>query len=400
MTAAWGILQPSDIPSARRLQSLGLTRAIRRFNDKAVPGMGGLWFAMPLIWSMLGIRVARKLERGPGPIQSANAVEALAMKLALKDRDDKEFLRLKGRRNLPRVGWAFEDLRKPGAYVTQPFRQTCTQPLVTLGLVEGTSGRFSSFHLTRDGERLLAPLEAISSEIETWVGGGKRNDWDVLSAILPTASLPDTVCKEITRRIYGDGAEAERRKAIRDVGGRLTSDGVLDASPGGLAQDHLIDIRGGIATVRLRFAALQVLSAVEDRIAKRRDDGLSPELALAEASLDDRIRIKISACIAEALRAAPHIEAAREAESAAFLRDCRTADGLLQRLARRDGVVIVLRDDVLAPGPAFGADAVAEEGLAPKASGVPELPRISNLLGLTAELSNSNSCGFIARAAE
>ncbi|OYZ89776.1 MAG: hypothetical protein B7X99_18770, partial [Rhizobiales bacterium 17-65-6] len=137
MTAAWGILQPSDIPSARRLQSLGLTRAIRRFNDKAVPGMGGLWFAMPLIWSMLGIRVARKLERGPGPIQSANAVEALAMKLALKDRDDKEFLRLKGRRNLPRVGWAFEDLRKPGAYVTQPFRQTCTQPLVTLGLVEG-----------------------------------------------------------------------------------------------------------------------------------------------------------------------------------------------------------------------------------------------------------------------
>ena len=53
VTDAWGIFQPGDIPSARRLQLLGLTRAIRGFNESAVPGMGGLWFAMPLIWSML-----------------------------------------------------------------------------------------------------------------------------------------------------------------------------------------------------------------------------------------------------------------------------------------------------------------------------------------------------------
>lgn len=50
MTEAWGILQPDDIPSAQRLRSLGLARAIRHFNERAVPGMGGLWFAMPLIW--------------------------------------------------------------------------------------------------------------------------------------------------------------------------------------------------------------------------------------------------------------------------------------------------------------------------------------------------------------
>lgn len=388
MTETWGVLQPDDIPSARRLQSLGLTRAIRRFNEKAVPGMGGLWFAMPLIWSMLGVTVARKLERRP--IEAANAVEAMAMKLALDDGDPQAHPRVRGRRNLPRVGWAFDALRRPGAYVTQPFRQTCTQPLFTLGLVEGTPARFNSFRLAPDGERIIEPLAAVRYEIEKWVGG-VRHDRNALSAIVPTASLPTAVRAELTRRIYGHGAEAERRKAIRDVGGRLTSEGVLDATPEGIAHDHLIDLRGGIATVRLREAALQVLGAVEDRIAKRRDDGLTAVIAPAEAALDGEIRARIAACIAEAERAAPRIEAAREPESLAFLRDCRTSQGLLQRLAKRDGVVIVLRDDVLAPGPAFGADAVTEDNPAATVSGVPELPRIANLLALTDDLSSSRA---------
>lgn len=398
MTEAWGILKPDDIPSGRRLQSLGMTSAIRRFNDRAVPGMGGLWFAMPVIWSILGITVARKLDRRP--IETANAVEALAMKFGLEDVNGKANLRVRGRRNLSRVGWEFEALRKPGAYVTQPFRQTCTQPLVTLGLVEGTAARFNSFRITHDGERLLESLAGVRYEIERWVGGGKRLDWAALSAIAPTASLPPAVCVDLARRIYGDGAEAERRKTIRDVGGRLTSEGVLNASPEGVDEDHLIDLRGGIATVRLRKAALQVLGTVEDRIAYRRDNGLTPAFALSEAGLNDEIRTRITACVAEAERAAPHIEAAREAESLAFLRDCRTADKLLRRLARRDGVVIVLRDDVLAPGPAFGSDAVAEDDANAAASTVPELPRIANLLSLTDDLSRSTGQSFIGQAVE
>lgn len=385
MTEAWGILQPDDIPSARRLQSLGLTRAIRRFNERAVPGIGGLWFAMPLIWSMLGITVARKLERRP--IEAANAVEALAMKLALYDGDGMAHPRVRGRRNLPRVVWDFQALRKPGAYVTQPFRQSCTQPLITLGLVEGTSERFNSFRLAHEGERLLEPLAAVRYEIEKWVSGGTRHDWGALSAIVPTASLPAAVRTELTRLIYGDGAAAERRKAIRDVGKQLTSEGVLGASSHGLAQDHLIDLRGGIATVRLRESALRVLGAVEDLIAQQRDNGQAPALALAEANRNDEIRTKIAACVTVAQRAERYIKEAQETDSLEFLRDCWTADTLLQRLAMRDGVVIVLRDDELAPGPAFGADAVAEDGSSAAASGVPELPRIANLVALTDDLS-------------
>lgn len=387
MTEAWGILRPDDIPSARRLQSLGLTRAIRRFNEKAVPGMGGLWFTMPLIWSMLGISVARRLERRP--IEAANAVEALAMKLALRDGDGEVDPRVRGRRNLPRVGRTFEALRKPGAYVTQPFRQTCAQPLMTLGLVEGTSARFNAFRLTHEAERLLAPLAALHSEIEAWAGGGKRIDWDIMSAILPAAKLPDTICKEFTRCIYSHGPEADRRKAVRNVGKLLTSDGILGTPPEGLAADHLIDLKGGIATVRLRNAALSLLGAVEDRIARRREDGLAPAIPLTEVGLDSAIRKEMAACVDEVKRAAPHIEAAGEPESLAFLHECETEDRLLQRLARRDGVVIVLRDDKLAPGPAFGAPAVLEDDSAAAASGVPELPRIANLLALTDDLAGA-----------
>ncbi|MFG1285140.1 hypothetical protein [Xanthobacter autotrophicus] len=399
MMEAWGILEPADIPSARRLQSLRLTSAIRHFNERAVPGMGGLWFAMPLIWSMLGIAIAQKPDRRP--IEVANAIEALAMKLAIDDGDGTADLRVRGRRNLPRVGRSFEDLKKPGSYVTQTFRQSCTQPLVTLGLVEGTSGRFNSFRLAPDGGRLLEPLAAVRCEIEKWVGGDKRHDWGALSAIAPTAGLPPAVLAELMRRTYGNGAAAERRKAIHAVGGKLTSDVILNTSPKGLAPDHLADLRGGIATVRLREAALQVLGEVENRIAKRRDDGLAPTLALAEADLDDHIRAKITACVGEAERAAPHIQAVRdEKESLAFLRDCQTADGLLQRLARRDGMVIVLRDGVLAPGPAFGADAVAGDIPAAAASGVPELPRIGNLLALTDDLSAATARTLIGKATE
>ncbi|MFG1242349.1 hypothetical protein V5F31_08200 [Xanthobacter sp. V7C-4] len=376
-----------------------MTSAIRHFNERSVPGMGGVWFAMPLIWSLLGIAIAQKPDRRP--IEVANAIEALAMKLVLEDWDGGTDPRVRGRRNLPRVGKTFADLRRPGAYVTQPFRQSCAQPLATLGLVEGTTARFNAFGLTPDGERLLEPLADVGSEIATWVEGSPSPDRMVLSKIAPTETLPSSVRSELMRRIYGNGAGAERRKSIRDAGAQLTSDVILGTDPEGLAPDHLIDLRGGIMTVRLREAALQVLGAVENRIAKHRADGRVPQLPLAEAEQDDQIRAKVRDCLAEAERAAPHIETVRdEADSRAFLRECRTAEGLLQRLAQRDGVVIVLRDGVLVPGPAFGADVAVEGDRVAVNPGVPELPRIANLLALTEDLSDDATPAANGRAAE
>lgn len=412
MTEAWGILQPADIPSARRLQALRLTSAIRHFNERSVPGMGGVWFAMPLIWSLLGIAIAQQPDRRSTdlatarrrtfrPIELANAIEALVMKLVLEDWEGGTDPRVQGRRNLPRVGKTFADLRGPGAYVTQPFRQSCAQPLATLGLVEGTTARFNAFSLTPDGERLLEPLADVVRAITEWINGSPVRDWTVLSAIAPTETLPPSTRAELMRRIYSNGAGAERRKSIRNVGAQLTSDVILNTDPEGLAADHLIDLRGGIATVRLREMALQVLGAVENRIAKLRADGREPQLSLAEAEQDDQIRGRVGYCLDEAEWAAPHIEAVQgEADSRAFLRECRTAEGLLQRLAKRDGVVIVLRDGVLVSGPAFGPDVGVEGNQVAVTPGVPELPRVANLLALTEDLSNNATPSSIGRAAE
>lgn len=57
----WGILAPDTVVSQRRQQNLGLAAAVRHFNDRAVPGIGGMWFPMPILWSVLAISIAEEL---------------------------------------------------------------------------------------------------------------------------------------------------------------------------------------------------------------------------------------------------------------------------------------------------------------------------------------------------
>lgn len=42
-----GMLGPDRVGSSRRLRSLGIAGAVRRFNERAVPGLGGIWFGKP-----------------------------------------------------------------------------------------------------------------------------------------------------------------------------------------------------------------------------------------------------------------------------------------------------------------------------------------------------------------
>lgn len=72
---SWGILAPDTVISQRRQQGLGLATAVRHFNDRAVPGLGGLWFPMPLLWSVLAVSIAEEL--GLPALSIGNAVEAL-----------------------------------------------------------------------------------------------------------------------------------------------------------------------------------------------------------------------------------------------------------------------------------------------------------------------------------
>ena len=87
MNYTWGILGPGSVESVRRVRTLQLAATTRDFNERAVPGLGGVWFGRQLFLATLGLRVAeRATARGSraGKIAVANAIEALACWLAIK----------------------------------------------------------------------------------------------------------------------------------------------------------------------------------------------------------------------------------------------------------------------------------------------------------------------------
>ena len=84
---AWGLLGPEFLPNARRTRTLGLGASVRRFNDLAVPGLGGVWYGKQLLLATLGVAVAEAARSQGVKVQNievANAIEALACWLALK----------------------------------------------------------------------------------------------------------------------------------------------------------------------------------------------------------------------------------------------------------------------------------------------------------------------------
>ena len=54
----WGLLGPERLGGLRRTRALGIGSAVRKFDQLAVPGVGGVWFAKQLFLATLGIAVA------------------------------------------------------------------------------------------------------------------------------------------------------------------------------------------------------------------------------------------------------------------------------------------------------------------------------------------------------
>ena len=79
MSDMWGLLGPETLPSLRRTRGLGIAASVRRFNDLAVPGLGGVWFGKQIFLALLGVAVAeyvrawgnspdiRKISKSPMP---------------------------------------------------------------------------------------------------------------------------------------------------------------------------------------------------------------------------------------------------------------------------------------------------------------------------------------------
>ena len=139
--------------------------------------MGGIWFAMPLVWSMFGIEIAGKLDKRPIDVANAiedvaNAIEARAMIGGIESSANDP--RVLGSRKLAGIAVrepTYERLDRRNTYVTQPFRQACTQPLTMLGLLKPGASRFNAFELSADEERLLNVFWGACAETYEWVRG-------------------------------------------------------------------------------------------------------------------------------------------------------------------------------------------------------------------------------------
>lgn len=388
----WGILAPEEMVSLRRQQSLGLQASVRHFNDRSVPGLGNLWFPMPLVWSILAVALAEEGHSSVGPLRTANAIEAFAM----RDTSDLSNPRVQGRVKLNgNKDWSFSHLSTRGTYVTQPFRMGMVQPLQELGYVTGS--RFGSFRLADEGRRImqLPAMQSWKDQLARWIKTNSKTK-KIPSGLSPLVALPTDVRKNIRVRVKTASLtlpdDAARRRALIDLK-TGPSEHMLEqeSPPSNVSQEHWIDMRAGAALIDLRDCALDVLRAVEGKLLDRRNANESascgvPEMKChVEAKLND-LKIKEN-------RLGPRIEEAKEPYSCAFLADCRgDAETLLRKLVERDGTVVRLEADRIVPGPAAGdlrADLSSEED-AGEVAGIqdfaPQLFRLWNLHCLMHEL--------------
>lgn len=383
----WGILAPDTIISQRRQQNLGLASAVRHFNDRSVPGLGGMWFPMPILWSVLAVSIAEELNVSALPV--GNAFEALMMRQATKEGLSDR--RVRGVRKMQGLeDWSFKNLKRRGTYVVQPIRMAMVQPLVALGFVRGS--RFGAFTIHTAGAQMLnlPIMKEHRGHLITWVNGGSpRGLHKVIENLAPNAPVPPEVRKLIQSRLVGgDDPSTSRRRALvaLETGPSAKQ---LDASEplSGIAADHWTDLRAGAAFMDLRSAALTVLHRLEERLLQLRDANEDALVSTVEAS-------KMVGEPLEGLRKCARllgdrIDLAGEASSRKFLSEVRDLSDhqLLQKLAERDGTVIRCRDRRIGLGVSGGeVPTIDENEPLNDALFAPQLFRLYNLHCLATEL--------------
>ncbi|MDR5655182.1 hypothetical protein [Ruixingdingia sedimenti] len=401
---SWGILAPDTVISQRRQQNLGLAAAVRHFNDRAVPGIGGMWFPIPILWSVLAVSIAEEL--GVPALPVGNAVEARVMLGAILGPPDR---RVRGARKMQGLAdSSFRNLARCGTYVVQPIRMAMVQPLVALGFVQGS--RYGAFRIHTAGRRMLElpVMQEFRRLLGAWAHGGRPHGLDAaIKAFGPGGRVPDEVRKLIRARLLeGEDAGSARRRNLASLGAGPSAAQLESSTPlPGIEPDHWSDLRAGVAFMDLRDAALAVLDRLEQRLLRLRDDNQPVRLSLDEAAKE--VAAPLSALRSLASRQGDRIDAGGEATSRGFLSQVRSLPdpGLLQKLAERDATVILWRGDYITLGPAAGESrggADPDDENRPPASDAfaPQLFRLYNLRCLATELSGRVNPGSRDAAGE
>jgi hypothetical protein len=367
----WGLLGPQSLASERRTRTLGLGVAVRFYNDRAVPGLGGVWFGKQLFLAVLGVAIAERLRSSGKRVQNievANAVEALACWLALKSNNWKSDPRLRGAVKLRgKTDFSFAAVRKRSFYVTQPMRQATVQPLRELAFVNPDAGRFNAFGCADLGSEFIRHIcsgfrphmREVPDLMVDWAKGGsaKVNSSDqLMKALSPLEPMPPQASEFLRERlIQPPGEDALRRTAALAWVAQLQGPSLKwmgwDAKPPGLREDHWNDLHAGALFFGARDSAIALLDQVELHIANRNDRQLPLKGPFSEDIMKkfDILRENAKQFLDTNLDTSP------DAMASKFCRHCaeRNHSRLLESLLAREGRVLQLRDGMILPGAAF-----------------------------------------------
>jgi hypothetical protein len=370
----WGLLGPETLTSLRRTRTLGLASAVRHYNERAVPGMGNIWFVRQLYLALLGIAAAEKARHTGlvvSNIEVANAIEALGSWLTLKNNHWQRDSRLRGATKLYGTeDVSFAKLRKRGAYVTQPMRMATIQPLHELGFVTSSSGRFNAYECTDLALEFIDLAtksyrpnnRSVLDNLLVWIQGGNCVDTRPNRMALSSVEFLSKDALDIFRNqimVYGDGA-ARRKAAMEWVDDVANADNKVftwKAQPKQLTDEHWRDLRTGGVFFQLRDAAVYLLDLVEARLGRS-----SNMTAINIANLNDE---KITLCMSQVRQLASKFldedyDASPDRLASYFCLECNQDDNaaVIRSLIDRDGHVLRRNGDSIRPGPAFRRDAV------------------------------------------
>lgn len=366
MTMTWGLCGPDHVGSERRTRTLDIGSAVREYNERAVPGMGAVWYAKQLLLATLGVALAQALRRHGmthSNIAVANAIEALGCYFALTHDNGQGDSRVRGSEKLRgKAGFDFKTLCKPGFYVSQPMRMGSGQALLALGLVRAQGERFNAFACTDfGGEFINACCEDDGVLLETlvqWALKGRAvSDLKpgVRQLLSPLHGLPAAARALLSRRIDSGAGGGERRVAIRRwLAARHAEPAeAFDwrLRPDAIDPEHWNDLHYGALFFQVQDAAYDVLNALEQHLAV-----LSTLRFRLGSVLPERIATRLDHLRQLARLFLENPMAHRKITVAeAFCRECADPDdaSLLTHLVRRDDRVLRLRGREVVPGPAF-----------------------------------------------
>lgn len=369
---AWGLLGPEFLPNTRRTRTLGLGASVRRFNDLAVPGLGGVWYGKQLLLATLGVAVAEAARSQGVKVQNievANAIEALACWLAFKSNGWSSDSRLRGNTKLQgKDNFSFRRVRQRNFYVTQPMRMATVQALPALGFVESDSARFNAFCCAEGGSNFIeqatrkySPYKrSVIGYLTKWVLGESdklENSLPLIQALSPLDSLSEDAIQLLRERLIQGGIESREDKKRR--GNALAwveslrknrPDRLMWAQrPQEISEDHWYDLQAGALFFEAREAAIATLDAAEVHIGNQgAGQFLSLKHQVPDSLAQPLEKLKFAAT--------QYLDFASIDEDAkTFCQECGGDDpaGILRKLVYRDGHVLRLIGDEIKPGAAF-----------------------------------------------